>query len=76
MKELKFKTNIKCEGCIATVTPYLEKIDGIKEWTVNTDSPDKILSVSAEENKKKEIIAAIKEAGYEIKPLKKGLFHF
>lgn len=63
MKTLKFKTNIKCGGCIASVTPYLNKLEGVR-WEVDTLSPDKVLSVESESISAQEVISTIKEAGY------------
>jgi copper chaperone len=48
MKTIQFKTNIKCSGCVATVTPGLNKTAGENNWTVDLQSPDKVLTVSAE----------------------------
>ena len=65
METLKFKTNIKCGGCIATVTPFLKQLNEIINWEVDTVNPDKILTVEAESNVTAEdIISKIKEAGY------------
>lgn len=64
METLKFKTNIKCGGCIAAVTPYLNKVNEIKKWEVDTINPDKVLTVEAENMSAQEVIAKIKEAGY------------
>ena len=63
MKTLKFKTNIKCGGCIAAVTPHLNKLEGIK-WEVDTVNPDKVLTVETENVSPEEVIFKIKEAGY------------
>lgn len=62
---MKFKTNINCGGCIASVTPHLNQIEGIS-WQVDTENPDKILSVETETVSEKEIIEAVKKAGFEI----------
>ena len=45
METLKFKTNIKCGGCIAAVTPALDSLKEIGKWNVDTASPDKILTI-------------------------------
>jgi len=45
METLKFKTNIKCGGCIATVTPFLNEKKEISNWSVDTNSLDKLLTV-------------------------------
>lgn len=65
MQTLKFKTNINCGGCVAGVTPFLNKIEGI-DWKVDTENPDKILSVESEDVSEEEIIKAVKKAGFEI----------
>lgn len=68
MKTLKFKTNINCNGCVASVTPFLNKIEGIN-WEVDTENPDKILTVETQNIPEEEIIKAIQKAGFEVKPV-------
>ena len=65
METFKFKTNVKCGGCIATVTPFLNKIEGISKCSVDTNSPDKILSVETENISPEEIRKTLKGAGYQ-----------
>lgn len=48
METLKFKTNIKCGGCIATVTPFLNEQKEISAWTVDTTRPEKVLTVEGD----------------------------
>ncbi|WP_285056373.1 heavy-metal-associated domain-containing protein [Pedobacter ginsengisoli] len=63
MHTIQFKTNIKCGGCIAAVTPYLNKISD--KWSVDIDNPDKILSIETEEAvSPKEVIEVLDTAGY------------
>ena len=64
METAQFKTNIKCSGCIATVTPVLNQLVGEDNWEVDLQSPDKILTVSTEQAGKQEIKEAIEKAGY------------
>jgi len=64
MEELKFKTNIKCSGCIANTTPYLNEVAGNGNWHVNVAHPSKILSVTSAKEKQNEIIKAVEKAGY------------
>ena len=65
MNALKFKTTIKCGGCIATVTPFLNKIEGISTWSVDTNSPEKILTVETEIVSPEDISSMLKSAGYQ-----------
>ncbi|MET1056211.1 MAG: cation transporter [Pedobacter sp.] len=66
MKTLKFKTNIKCGGCIATVTPHLDAVAGLDSWTVDTTAPEKVLTVSGNADAlTEEVINTLKKAGYD-----------
>jgi copper chaperone len=65
METLKFKTNIKCGGCIAAVTPALENLNGVEKWDVDTANPDKILTVETDSGLKAEqVVSALKTKGY------------
>jgi copper chaperone len=64
METVQFKTNIKCSGCIATVTPVLNELVGEDNWEVDLQSPDKVLTVSTEQAGKEEIKKAVEKAGY------------
>lgn len=48
MKIIKFKTDINCGGCLATVTPILNGANFISNWQVDTSHPEKVLTVSGE----------------------------
>jgi copper chaperone len=64
-----FKTNINCGGCIASVTPALNQLDEIESWSVDTENPDKILSVELEEEADPtSILEAVSKAGFRIEP--------
>ena len=69
MQTLQFKTNINCGGCIARVTPKLNETRGIESWKVDTDNPDKILTVRTEDPSGQTIIESVKKAGFQIQPL-------
>ena len=69
MSTLQFKTNINCSGCVARVTPKLNETKGIKSWKVDTDNPDKILTVETETLTNEPIIEAVKKVGFQIQPL-------
>lgn len=65
MNTLKFKTNINCGGCIKAVTPQLNNIAGIS-WKVDTDNPEKILTVETEHATPGQIKQAVEKAGFKI----------
>ena len=66
MEEIKFKTNLKCNGCISAVTPFLQEISGLGKWEVDLDGPDKILKAEVESGSVcDDILQAFGKAGYE-----------
>ncbi|MBD2770429.1 hypothetical protein IC235_21295 [Hymenobacter sp. BT664] len=69
MSTLRFKTNINCANCIRAVTPTLNQEVGAANWQVDTGSADKILTVTAEPAKARQVVQAVEEAGFEIQPL-------
>ena len=75
MKKATFKTNINCGGCVATVTPFLDKAKTVENWSVDTDSKNKWLTVEGDVLDKEEVISSVQSAGFEIKE-KKGFFSF
>ncbi|MFT7032257.1 MAG: copper chaperone [Cyclobacteriaceae bacterium] len=69
MKTVKYKTNINCGGCINSVTPFLNEVDNIDIWKVDTENPDKILEVNLDDENEAFVIEAVKKAGFEIEPI-------
>jgi copper chaperone CopZ len=65
METLQFKTNIKCGGCVAKVTSVLNTTAGTDAWKVDTENPEKILTVSSDKGLVAEdVIKAVAEAGF------------
>ena len=69
METLQFKSNINCGGCVAKVTPHLNKETDIKNWEVDTTNPQKILTVETDGLSAKEIIKVVSKAGFKIEEL-------
>ncbi len=67
MKTLQFKTNINCSNCIRAVSGFLNDIPSIREWSVDTDNPDKVLTVTGDEVTVEAVTEAVEDAGFEIK---------
>lgn len=59
-----FATNLKCSGCVAAVTPFLNQVAGVGNWKVNLETADKVVTVEGDDIKAEEVIQAIKDAGY------------
>lgn len=69
MNTYQFKTNIKCGGCVANVTPYLDGNKEICEWKVDIANPDKILTVQTEGLDKEQVKKIVEQAGYQASAL-------
>jgi copper chaperone len=64
MATLRFKTDLKCNGCIQKITPFLSKIKTIEEWHVDLNLPDRTLTVEGNDMAAADIISALDQAGY------------
>jgi copper chaperone len=69
METLRFKTSLKCGGCTKAITPGLECINSIEKWSVDLESPDKILTVESSQDISAEVMDSVKKAGYQISRL-------
>ena len=67
--KLQFKTNINCNNCIRSVSGFINEVETIEEWKVDTDNPEKILTVTGENITASSIIEAVEEAGFDIEPV-------
>lgn len=65
METQRFKTTIKCTGCIEKVTPYLNEVAGEDNWQVDLQNPGRILTITKGRAIKEEsIMDALQKAGY------------
>lgn len=64
---MKFKTNIKCDGCIATVTPVLDQAVGAGNWQVDLNDPLRILTLPEGIDLPK-VQSDLKAVGYRMEP--------
>lgn len=61
--KLQFKTNINCNGCIRSVSGFINEVPGIEHWEVDIDNPEKILTVEGSVTAQA-VIEAVEEAGF------------
>jgi copper chaperone len=66
MSTFQFKTNINCGSCIKSVTPFLNELDNVDTWKVDTENPDKILSVELDDENISSVVDVVKKAGFNI----------
>ena len=68
METTKFKTTIKCSGCVAKVTPFLNEALGEDNWEVDYNNPSNVLTVAGEKDVAK-VVQAVERAGYKAEAL-------
>jgi copper chaperone len=64
MEIYHFRTSVKCGGCVATVTPFLNNLQGLKKWSFDLADSQRILTAEAEGISPSQIIDALSQAGY------------
>ena len=69
MKKYQFKTNIMCGSCIAKVTPYLNANNEIKNWEVDTQNPNKVLTVETDNLNDEKVREIVQQAGFKAEPI-------
>lgn len=65
---MKFKTNAKCGGCVSAIGAKLNKVIKENEWSIDLNSPEKLLRVTANVPSET-IIKAVTEAGFKAEQL-------
>lgn len=63
MNTLKFKTNIKCTGCISKASPLLNEKLGAGNWEVDIMTLKKTLTVTSDLDEN-DVIAIVNESGF------------
>lgn len=66
METLVFKTNINCGNCVAKVTPFFNENAAIQSWAVDTQNPDKILTIQGQVTEN-QVIELVQKAGFQVK---------
>lgn len=58
-----------CGSCIAKVTPYLDGSTEIKHWEVDTQNPNKVLTVETDNLSNEMVKDIVQQAGYKAEPI-------
>ena len=64
MEIIKFKTNVESREALAKIAPFLDKEEGISRWNIDTESAERVLSVSGTDLSAGAIERAVEQAGY------------
>jgi len=69
-KTVKFKTSLKCGGCVAKITPLLNSMRNVAEWTVDLNTPERVLTVTLKDGDTIPVRKAVAGAGFKIEEMK------
>ena len=69
-KTVKFKTSLKCGGCVAKITPLLNSMRNVAEWTVDLNTPERVLTVTLKDGDTIPVRKAVTGAGFKIEEMK------
>ncbi|PRY13788.1 hypothetical protein CLV24_105158 [Pontibacter ummariensis] len=70
MEIIKFKTDVESQSGLSKVAPFLERVDNLSKWSLDTGSADKVLSVSGTNLSPQAVVNAMEEAGYKAEVLR------
>ena len=65
----KYKTNINCGSCVASVTPHLNANKEINNWEVDIANPQKVLTVETDTLSEEAVREIVIKAGYKAEKL-------
>lgn len=67
---MRFKTNARCGGCTAIITDALSVLAPKEEWTIDLQTPDKILShTGSTDVDATAVLELVRGAGFQIEQL-------
>jgi hypothetical protein len=66
MTTQKYKTNLNCGSCLAAVKPYLDGDPAIRNWSVDTADPNKVLTIEGEGVTQEQVEQDVASAGFKV----------
>jgi copper chaperone CopZ len=64
MDKIQLKTDLSCQHCVKTVEPILKNESGIKNYDINLEHPDNLVTIESEGADIDKVIGKFNEAGY------------
>jgi copper chaperone len=64
MEKIVLKTNLSCSHCVQKVEPVLKNEEGIVDYSIDLEHPDKPVTIFSEGANISSIIAKFKKVGY------------
>jgi copper chaperone CopZ len=66
MQTRKYRTNLHCGSCVSAVKPLLDRAVGAESWDVDTDSPEKVLTVRGDSLQPDAVRDLVARAGFAV----------
>lgn len=66
MTTLKLKTDIACGGCVSAAKSALDADPRIASWSVDTASPDKVLTIEGDDLAPEHVAALLSSRGFHV----------
>jgi len=66
MTKNQYRTNLNCGSCVAAVKPLLDDDASIERWSVDTDDPNKVLTVEGKKVSTENVEALVSRAGFQV----------
>ena len=60
-----FKTNLRCGACVSAIAPLLDGAPGVRSWSADVTSPDKILTIDGDASRER-VAELLAKAGYQV----------
>ncbi|MFA8299930.1 MAG: hypothetical protein ACEPOV_07205 [Hyphomicrobiales bacterium] len=65
MNTYKFKTSLKCQGCVDSISPFMNAVSEINDWKVDFNSKPPILEVQSNFDISQRVISIVRSSGFE-----------
>lgn len=66
MTTLQFQTNLNCARCVSAVKPHLDRDPAVRRWSVDTENPQKILTVEGDGVSVEAVEQHVADAGFKV----------
>ena len=62
----KFKTNLRCAGCVQSIAPVFDGASGIASWSAEVETPGKVLTLEGTDVSRDRVADLLGKAGYQV----------
>lgn len=69
MEKVVLKTDLSCKHCVMKVEPLLKSEQGVLEYSIDLENPDRLVTITSEGANIDSVIAGFKTAGYSAKKI-------